>query len=152
MRRLRNSTPVPDALLREIEAVVMPPGGVPSYDLEVRRSHAHAVIHARCYPSGSGYHETARPFIVLRIGQRQMQPRWPKAPSAPRRPGYLPEPWFASQVEEIVYVFAHELRHLWQSRVPRGRRVWGARGQYSERDADAYALRALRAWRRRPVS
>ena len=36
-----------------------------------------------------------------------------------------------------------------RARIPRGRRVWGARGQFSERDADAYAIRMLRAWRRR---
>ena len=28
------------------------------------------------------------------------------------------------------------------------RAVWGARGQFSERDADAYALQALRKYRR----
>lgn len=39
-----------------------------------------------------------------------------------------------------------------QARVPKGRRVWGARGQFSERDADAYAIRTLRAWRRREVA
>lgn len=48
--------------------------------------------------------------------------------------------------EAVLFVLAHELRHLRQARVKRGRRVWGARGQFSERDA--YALRALRHWRR----
>ena len=27
--------------------------------------------------------------------------------------------------------------------------VWGSRGRYSERDADAYAVRKLREWRRK---
>lgn len=70
-------------------------------------------------------------------------------PGAPTSRGYLPAPAIGSRVEALVYIMAHELRHLWQARVPRGRRVWGARGQFSERDADAYALRMLRAWRRR---
>jgi hypothetical protein len=50
--------------------------------------------------------------------------------------------------EAVLFVLAHEMRHLWQARVRRGRRVWGSRGVLSERDADAYALRALRHWRR----
>lgn len=61
--------------------------------------------------------------------------------------GYLPCTW-GNRREALLYVVAHELRHLWQARVPRGRRVWGARGQFSERDADAWALRMLRRYRR----
>lgn len=53
--------------------------------------------------------------------------------------------------EALLFVLAHELRHLWQYRVPRGGRVWGARWQYSERDADCYAIGVLRRWRRRIV-
>ncbi len=53
--------------------------------------------------------------------------------------------------EALLVVLAHELRHLWQFTVPLGGRVWGARWQYSERDADCYALRILRRWRRRIV-
>ena len=53
-----------------------------------------------------------------------------------------------SRIEALVLVTAHELRHLWQAQHPKGWRVWGSRGQYSERDADAYAIRMLRAWRR----
>jgi hypothetical protein len=53
-----------------------------------------------------------------------------------------------SNIEAVVFLVAHELRHVWQGRIKKGRRVWGARGQYSERDADAYALRVLRRWRR----
>lgn len=54
-----------------------------------------------------------------------------------------------SHFEALLYLVAHELRHLWQTRVPRGWRVWGARGRYSERDADCYALGVVRRWRRR---
>lgn len=65
-----------------------------------------------------------------------------------RSGGYLPLPALGNRVEALVYVMAHELRHLWQARVPRGRRCWGSRSQYSERDADAYAIHMLREWRR----
>ncbi len=61
----------------------------------------------------------------------------------------------AAELREVIrfvkpsdVVTAHELRHLWQAQHPKGWRVWGSRGQYSERDADAYAIRMLRAWRR----
>lgn len=50
-----------------------------------------------------------------------------------------------SREEALVHILAHELRHLWQKNHPRKRgRVWGARGQYSDRDADAYAIRKTR--------
>jgi hypothetical protein len=53
-----------------------------------------------------------------------------------------------NRTEALVHLLAHELRHLWQAKVKRGYRVWGARGQFSERDADAYAIQMLRRWRR----
>jgi len=64
-----------------------------------------------------------------------------------RAGGYLPMEFY-NRVEALVAITAHELRHLWQAQHPKGWRVWGARGQFSERDADAYALHMLRLWRR----
>jgi hypothetical protein len=61
--------------------------------------------------------------------------------------GYLASTQY-TQEEVIVHLVAHELRHVWQARNPMGRRVWGARSQYSERDADAYAIGKVRHWRR----
>jgi hypothetical protein len=51
--------------------------------------------------------------------------------------------------EALVHVAGHGLRHLWQT-THTGKRgkVWGARGQYSDRDADAYAIRKTREWRK----
>lgn len=146
MRRLRNYTKIADDVIREVEAFVMPPGGVASYDLGVKNL-AQGSVRGMAYSEGSGYHDTARPFIVCSIGASSRFPRGPR-PAVPGR-GYLPQPWLASQEEALVFVLAHELRHLWQHRVPKGRRVWGARGQFSERDADAYAIRMLRRWRSR---
>jgi hypothetical protein len=51
-------------------------------------------------------------------------------------------------MEALIMLVAHELRHLWQADHPKGWRVYGARGVYSERDADAYALQMLRKYRR----
>jgi hypothetical protein len=54
-----------------------------------------------------------------------------------------------SRKEALISVLAHELRHYWQEN-HKGKRgkVWGARGAYSDRDADAYAISKVREWRR----
>jgi hypothetical protein len=49
-----------------------------------------------------------------------------------------------TMAETAVYLVAHELRHLWQ--YESGRPM---RNDPKERDADAYAARCLRRWRRR---
>jgi hypothetical protein len=46
-----------------------------------------------------------------------------------------------------------EIRHVWQSQIEEWERrrrgmVWGARGVFSERDADAFAIRKVREYRR----
>lgn len=62
--------------------------------------------------------------------------------------GYISH-WTLSREEGLVHVIAHELRHFWQSNHSGKRgRVWSARGQYSETDADAYAIRKQREWRK----
>ena len=143
MRRLRNASPIPDETVRQILAFVRPPG-IANFDVRVGSTDGDVKGHA--YSKGSAYHDTARPFVNLYIGPAS---RFPCPPRPPSRPGYLPTPYLASQTDALVYIAAHELRHLWQARVPKGRRVYGARGQFSERDADAYAIRMLRAWRNR---
>lgn len=144
MKRLRNSTDLSPEIVKAVEAFVMPPGGVGAYDLELRNSSGSTA--GRAYWHGSGYHDTARPFVTVRLSRRE---RWPSAPNLRRKAGYLPLPAMGNRIEQLVHILAHELRHLWQARVKRGRRVWGARGQFSERDADAWAISCLRRWRRK---
>lgn len=144
--RVRNTTTVSTDDLREIIRFVCPPG-IHGFDVRLNNAKGYPFAGA-AYPEGSGCHDRACAFVVLRIGPETLFPRPPRPP-APARAGYLPTPWFASRTEVLVYLTAHELRHLWQAKVKRGRRVWGARGQFSERDADAYALRMLRKWRQR---
>lgn len=60
--------------------------------------------------------------------------------------GYLPVKLLTLE-EDLVYVIAHELRHLWQYKHTRGK-AWGARGRYSELDACAFGINRLREWRR----
>lgn len=140
--RLKNATDIPSDLIREIIRFVKPPG-IKKFDVRVGNTRDH--FKGRAYSKGSAYHSTADPFVNVYVGPVQ---KFPSIPYQPASSKYLPTPYMASRVEALVFVMAHELRHLWQSRVPRGRRVWGARGQFSERDADAYAIRMLREWRR----
>jgi hypothetical protein len=50
--------------------------------------------------------------------------------------------------EALVHSLAHEFRHMWQWYYPSEKRSWGSKGRFSERDADAYAIRKVREWRR----
>jgi hypothetical protein len=134
----------PEALVREIIEFVRPSG---CYIKQVR-------ITAHRYKSRGLAWPTERRVLARITTHAESWPRVPSAPDAARVPGkgYLPWPYLANATELLVMILAHEVRHLWQADVPRGRRVWGSRGQYSERDADAYAIRLLRAWRRRPLA
>ncbi len=138
--RLRNSTDITDETLRAIVNAVKPPD-IGRFDVEVRNSADWAAGYA--YTHGSRLHATKNPFITMRL------PRTEKFGRTTRKPhgAYL---CYATggRAEATVALTAHELRHLWQKRHPKGGRVWGARGQFSERDADAYALRMLRKFRR----
>jgi hypothetical protein len=56
---------------------------------------------------------------------------------------------FLSREEALVHLIAHELRHHWHTNHPGKRgRVWGSRGKISDTDADAYAIRKTREWRK----
>lgn len=145
--RIRNSTDLPDTLIRDLVRVVTPPGVV-SFDVRVtnaRDRRARGVA----YHEGHGSHDRPCPFVIVRVPRTDTGSRFTfnAGVGRRRRKGYLTIS-MGSRAEVLVVLLAHELRHLWQARVKRGRRVWGSRGQFSERDADAYALRALRRFRR----
>ena len=137
--RLRNHTDIPSDLIRRMIAFAKPPG-VAGFDVRVTNSASNGV-RGVAYTEGASCHDRACPFIVVRVQ------RGARLAPEPAHDGYLPQPAMTRE-EGVLLVLAHELRHLWQAKVRRGRRVWGARGVLSERDADAYALRALRHWRR----
>jgi hypothetical protein len=145
MARLwRNYTDIPDTEVRAIYEAVLPPG-LPAHD--VRISNSARGFRGRAYAKGSGYHASARPFVVCAIPTTERVARTRMVTR--HKGGYLPMA-IGSRREALVVVLAHELRHLWQGKSvgnPRGM-VYGAKGRYSERDADAYALRMLRRYRR----
>ncbi len=125
--------------VRKVIALVRP-SGISNFNVNVKNSRRG--WGGRAYWMGCSYGGNGgRPTVVVRVGKNKFPLRY-----KPRRAGYLP--WIAFTDEEIlVHITAHELRHLWQAKHPRGYRVWGARGQFSERDADAYAIRMVRLWR-----
>lgn len=151
--RLRNTTTIPNETARDVLRFVCP-SGVSGYDVELRNARCGSVLKGRAYTQGSGYHDRAGAFVTLYVAENgtrgeRGRVRYPIPPVPVRsHAGYLPRPYLADRIEALVYLAAHELRHLWQSKIKRGRRVWGARGQFSERDADAYAIHMLRQWRK----
>lgn len=163
--RLRNTSGLSDELVREVIRFVRP-AGISNFDVMVKGGSKS--FGGMSYAEGSGYHMTADPFVTVKIGPDSKFPLFvrgdrankpggavttyfdgrPPKVSKPTTKGYLTLGWIFTRLEALVMVMAHELRHQWQRTHSRGR-VWGARGKYSERDADAYALKMLRAWRRR---
>lgn len=144
--RLKNYTDIPSDEIRAIIRAVCPPG-VNGFDVRISNRTRGKGGRGSAYYAGSGYHDRPCPFIVVAIAKTEQSARVLGINSVKLGRGYLQ---FAtgSRRELLVTIIAHELRHLWQSKVKRGRRVYGARGQFSERDADAYALQMLRRYRR----
>lgn len=151
MTTYRNYTDIADELVRAIYAAVCP-AGLPAHDVAIKNlDRAGRGARGSAYRHGSGYHASARPFVVVSIAQTDARSRCVMGTGGG---GYLPIA-IGSRIEALVLVLAHELRHLWQGSGPRARAgkprvgmVYGSRGRISERDADAYALQMLRRYRR----
>jgi hypothetical protein len=133
--RLKNYTDIPSEKIRDLIRAVRP-AGISNFDVRVSNGRR---FRGRAYHAGSGYHDRADPFIVCCIPAKEHL-------VLPARGAYLPMA-MGSRVEQLIVLLAHELRHLWQATHSRGK-VHGARGRFSEKDADAYALRMLRKYRR----
>ena len=140
--RLTNNTDFPDKRIREIIKFVRP-NGISNFDVMIKNSRI-CLYRGRCYYNGSSFHRTTNPFIVVRITKDEGC--FPLYRTTKKGTGYISS-LLLSREEAIIHVIAHELQHLWQAKVKRGHRVWGARGQFSERDADRYAIRKTREWR-----
>ena len=138
--RLKNTSKFNTALCREIIKFTRPPG-ISNFDIWVK--HSKAGWGGRAYWAGCSLHSTRNPFVVIRVDKNI-----PCPVTLCSKNGYLGIRVF-TPIELLVLITAHELRHLWQKIHPKGYRVWGARGRFSERDADAYALHKLREWCRK---
>lgn len=115
---------------------------IANFDVWVKNSSKR--FYGRAYYKGTQYHNRNCPYVVIRIGKN----KYPYYCNREKGTGYLSFEVYSAE-ELLVHLLAHELRHLWQSKVKKGYRVWGARGQFSERDADAYAIHKVREWRRK---
>lgn len=134
--KFRNTSRVSTRLLKQVVRFATPPkcGRVRIWFKRCRRGY---FFSGRCYGRGG--------YVSCRIPDPRVQQSIYHSSVGN---GYMD--WRSATYEEaLVALVAHELRHLWQGRNPNGRRVWGTRGRcYSERDADAYAIRRMREWRR----
>ena len=137
--QLRNSTNIPNDTIRELIRFVRP-NGISNFDVMVKNT-THGCC-GRAYWYGCSFHHSINPFIVVRLQKNEL--------NKPYRfrggNGYIPSETF-TRMEMFIHVLAHELRHLWQAKHKRGK-VWGARGKFSERDADAYAIHKVREYRK----
>jgi hypothetical protein len=164
--RLKNNTDISDDKIRQIINSVRP-NGISKFDVRISNSE-NSLFSGTAYPEGSSYHDTQNPFIVVRVTKDERAfPYFVRYKSHTRTKiklnpqsgklelvsyntgtgGYL-DHFLLSREEAVVHVVAHELRHLWQAKIKRGYRVWRARGQFSDTDADAFAIRKTREWRR----
>ena len=138
--RLKNYTDLPNDWVRAMIRAVRP-ADISNFDVRVS-NYAGSGARGRSYWAGSGYHDRANPFIVVSIAPNHKFKRQIYL----GHKGYLPHVW-GSREEAFIHLLAHELRHLWQANHSRGM-IYGSRGRFSERDADAYALQMLRRFRR----
>lgn len=139
--RLKNYTDIDSDFIRDVIRAVRP-AGISNFDVRVSNTD-HKRGAGTAYYGGSGYHDRACPFVVVRVAKTEAKARdlglW--------RSGAYLKYAVGSRREVLVAIMAHELRHLWQANHTRGK-VWGSKGRFSERDADAYALQMLRRYRR----
>jgi hypothetical protein len=163
--RLENHTDISDSRIRKIIRFVRP-NRISGFDLRI--SNSKYLFAGTAYPNGSSLHRTSNPFIVVRVTDKETKFPYlveynsqtrvdskskPQIIMAEARShntsnrGYI-DHLLLSREEAIIHVVAHELRHLWQKN-HRKCKVWGSRGRYREKDADAYAIRKTREWRRK---
>ena len=138
--RLRNYTDIKTEQIRDLIRALRP-AGISNFDVRISNMGRNGA-RGRAYTEGSSYHDRADPFIVVSVSRQETWSPYIQGP----RGGYLGHTW-GTRIEALVWILAHELRHLWQATHSRGK-VYGSKGRFSERDADAYALQMLRRYRR----
>jgi hypothetical protein len=140
--RLRNKTKFSTELIREIVRFAKP-SGLHNFTLHVKSSrngwHGHA------WGAGDKY---ATIYVPRGTTEKTKYTRPTGWNIEALKKGYINSKQF-TPIEDMVHLIAHELRHVWQPSHRNRRPVWGSkRGRYSERDADAYAIRKTREWRK----
>jgi hypothetical protein len=163
---LKNTTRYSDTELEAILQFSMPPG-IPDFDVTATKRFRD-LFKGTCYPQGCRLHRVNpyKPLIIVRVSDNERDfPYWVERGSNPReskriamnaisysqynprRRGYI-STLLRNSRECLVYLIAHELRHLYQAKNKTGW-IYGSKGKRSsERDADAYAITKVRAWRK----
>lgn len=130
-------------LIREIVNFVKP-SGVHNFDVWVKTSKKS--FHGRAYTGGTHFHSRHCPYIVIRIGKN----KYPFKHKYPNRKESFPEIETLNEIELLVHVIAHEIRHLWQAKMKNKRGYYpGSKGKFSELDAEMYAIDMVNKWRNR---
>jgi hypothetical protein len=138
--KLVNYTKFNSDLIREIVRFAKP-NGLSGFTVKVHNSWC---WHGRAYCG----QKVAKVFLPKGTTERTRYKHPNVTDHSERKQGYIKSTQF-TPVEDMIHLIAHELRHVWQPRNRNRRSVWGARnGRISERDADAYAIRMVRAWRK----
>lgn len=170
---LKNTTRYSDNEIEEILEFSMPLGS-PDFDATITRRFRD-LFKGTCYPFGCRRHKVnpSKPLIIVRTSQKEKYfPYWIERGGTfkktkrivtvqthatffsghkARSRGYISTLLRTAQ-ECLVYVAAHELRHLYQVQ-NKACWVYGSKGtRSSERDADAYAIAKVRAWRRKNMA
>ena len=142
--RLKNYTDFTDTEVRELINLVRPPG-IAKFEVRVQNFRDGAFFgRGMAYTEGTSV--TRHPVVIISIPRKERYARYITEKEYGK--GYLGGITLGGRKETLLFILAHELRHLWQGKVRKGRRVWGSKGVFSERDADAYALSKLRKYRR----
>ena len=133
-----------ETVKRIVQAVCL--DGVKPSEFDVMVKNARCAMKGRAYTKGSAYHATARPFITAGLGHEANYPHT-TIDGKDMGKGYLSFTLYTI-VEGLVFILAHEIRHIWQGKYKGMKRVYGSKGIFSERDADAYAIHCVRRFRR----
>lgn len=131
--RFHNTTDVPLELIKDVYHFTVPPG-VTGVSVSVRNQSR------GCSGRACGSYKR----ILVRVGPESS---YPSKFTHYKGKGYL-DHVYRDRTDALVHLMAHELRHIWQYEHPIGHRVHGSKGQYSERDCDAYGIKMSRAWRK----
>jgi hypothetical protein len=140
--KIKNTSKYDDDLVESIIKLVKP-SGISTVDVMIKNTNTR-LFQGYSYSKGSEFHKSGSPFIVVRMSKGKA--KYPYTLKPRRGKGYL-EFTVYSDTELLILVTAHEFRHQWQKTHKRGR-VWGSKGKFSERDADAYAIRKVREYRK----
>ena len=144
---IKNTTDIPNGVVKSIIEFCKP-NGVKKFDVMIKNG---SRLAGAAYSNGNPYHSNARPFIVCRIPKC----KYPNI-ITPYEYAHLKgkKYYVCNKIEALVYVAAHELRHLWQalpkskSLTPKGNGyTFGSKGVFSEVDTESYAIHMLRKWR-----